>query len=96
MSNKESVNYKNKNTVVVSRSPVFKANKVTNKVVASSLLIGNKTVTNTIGKTLRNSIVHNINSVNNVLNESNKILPYKNNLDISTNRSKFQLKGKTY
>jgi hypothetical protein len=77
---KEFVNYKNDNAIVVSRSPVFKRKKNAAKIFGNSIVInaihanpGNKIV----GRTLRNSVVNNIESINKVLTESNKILPYK-------------------
>lgn len=92
MSNK--VNYKNENTMVVSRSPIFRSN-VSNKVISSPAIINStKIVSPNIGKTLRNSIVNNINSINKVLDESNRILPYKNEFDFAVNDNfKIQIKG---
>ncbi|UAL48061.1 hypothetical protein [Sutcliffiella horikoshii] len=75
MNKKESVNYNVENTVVISRSPVFK--KSTVRPLSSAVIRAIHPVNSTLNKTLRNSFVENIDSVNRVLDESNRILPYR-------------------
>ncbi|MCM3443348.1 MULTISPECIES: hypothetical protein [Metabacillus] len=86
---KEFVNYKSDDTIIIKRSPVLsaktKATRMTGGIKvspASSVLNGTVRSNFKAGKSLRNSISENINSLDKVLVESNKILPYRKKVKV--------------